>query len=299
MTVQELQEQVSNCGGYQTAAERRRRPLPGPLATPIFHLMLVAIIWHGSWKARRADFEEKEWGKFCQRLLRLTEGLGGSVTFENFERVRNTDFPVVWVANHVSSLETYLLPLLLTHYSRLLIVLKESLAHYPLFGRVVRAIDPIRVQRRSALHDLRAVLRKGTEGLANGRSVLIFPQGQRFETFDPDSFNTLGVRLAQNAGVPLVPVAVRTDFLRLGRWFKELATVRTDRPVRISCGDPIPAGTPPDRMQAAAVQFIVGELARWQRESPVPLLAPAAESLDPKWNADNTPTGTPPAGLTV
>ncbi len=295
MTVEEIQEQVATHGSYETPPERRRRRLPGCVATPVFHLVLVAIFWHGYWKARRADFESREWGPFCLRLLRLTEALGGAVHFEGFERVRNAAFPAVWVANHVSPLETYLLPLLLTRYSRVLVVLKESLAHYPLFGQVVRAIDPIRVQRRSALEDLRLTLRKGEEGLRNGRSVLIFPQGQRLESFDPRTFNTLGVRLARHAGVPLIPLAVRTDFLRLGRWIKDLVTVRTDRPVRIACGTPVPPETPPDQMHETAVRFIVDELDRWQREAPAPLLAPSVTAPNPS----GTHSATHPGGLLV
>lgn len=274
MTVSELQEQIRQTGAYRTPPQRRGRRLPSVFASPLFHLGLLTIFIHGNRRAGKVpDFERIEWGKFCHRMLRLTEALGGDVAVEGFERVRTTRFPVVWVANHMSPLETYLLPLVLMSYSRVLVILKESLAQYPIFGRIVRAVHPIRVGRKSALEDLRKVLAEGIEGIREGRSILVFPQGQRQPVFDPASFNSMGVKLATRAGVPLIPVAVRTDFLQLGRLHKDLVSVHGRRPVRLACGDPIPPDQPPQAMQAAATGFVTTTLSAWESETGTPLLA--------------------------
>ena len=42
-------------------------------------------------------------------------------------------------------------------------------------------------------------------------SVLIFPQTTRELFFDPKKFNTLGIKLAKRAKVPVIPIAVKTD----------------------------------------------------------------------------------------
>lgn len=219
----------------------------------------------------------KEWVTFCYRMLRLTEALGGDVAVSGFEHASKAGFPVVWVSNHMSPLETYLLPLVLTSYTRLMVILKDSLAHYPVFGRIVRAVHPIRVRRQSPLEDLRKVLTEGARGLEEGRSVLVFPQGQRFSVFDPVTFNSMGVKLARRTGVPMVPVAVRTDFLRLGRWHKDMVSVHADRPVRMACGCPISPELSPRAMQDAATEFIASKLSEWERETgSTQLLAPSA-----------------------
>jgi len=48
-------------------------------------------------------------------------------------------------------------------------------------------------------------------------SVLIFPQTTRDLRFDPNKFNTLGIKLAKRAKVPVIPVAVKTDAWGMGK----------------------------------------------------------------------------------
>ncbi len=247
--------------------------MPGFLARSIFHLNVGLIFYKGYRLARDPEFEIRKWAQFCYLFHSLTEKLGGRIHVSGFDQLDKKDFPVVWVSNHVSSLETYLLPETLTIYSRLLIVLKESLAHYPCFGRVVRSLDPIRINRKSALEDLRKVLTDGQKGLEEGRSVLIFPQGQRTPYFDAARFNSMGTKLAQRAGVPVVPLAVRTDYLGLGRFIKELGPVTPRNPVRIACGPLLPADMGPHEQHQACTDFISEKLAEWEREDGGTLLA--------------------------
>ncbi len=276
MTVFDLQNQLRTTGAYETPAEVRRPPLPVWLASPIFHLRLVGIFIRGHYLAKDPEFEKVEWAKFCFRMMRLTESLGGVISVSGFEHVRHQRFPVVWVSNHISPLETYLLPQMLTAFSGLMVILKESLAHYPLFGRIVRSVHPIRVQRRSAVEDLRKVLSEGVQGIHQGRSILVFPQGQRLPVFDPAMFNTMGVKVAQRAGVPIVPIAVRTDFLQRGRLHKDMVSAHPRRPVKIACGEPISPDCSPAEMHQAAIAFIASKLTEWERETETRLLASPA-----------------------
>ena len=64
-------------------------------------------------------------------------------------RLRHLDGPVVIIANHMSMLETVLIPGLVVPVNELAIVVKESLLRYPLFGPVMRAVKPIAVTRRN------------------------------------------------------------------------------------------------------------------------------------------------------
>jgi peptide chain release factor 2 len=61
------------------------------------------------------------------------------------------------------------------------------------------------VTRRHPREDLKQVLTEGAEHLAQGRSVLVFPQATRSTSFDPSTFNTLAVKLAARASVDVVP----------------------------------------------------------------------------------------------
>lgn len=275
MKTEAFQAQLRDAGFYRTPGSPQGFHLPSFLATPIFNFFMLVIFIRGNIQSKRPGFMEKEWSDFGLRVLRLVERVGGYVSIEGFEDIKDIDSPVVWVSNHVSSLETYLFPPLFMSWPGLIIVLKESLVRYPLFGSVVRAVDPVRVQRKNAIEDLRKVLHDGTAGIKAGRSALIFPQGARYRSFDPATFNTLGTKLALHAKVPVVPIAVSTDFLRIGKLHRDAtASVHPASPVRIACGPVIPYELGQAEVQRRSVDFITSKLAEWQREDGLPLLLP-------------------------
>ena len=276
MTADDFKAAILRDGHCESPRYGRR--LPWWLASPIAHLRMVGIYLWGNFACRRdpAAFEEGPFAEFALKPMRLMASLGADVRYHGFERVRDCRFPVVWVANHMSPLETCaLLPAVLA-FSPTTIVLKESLAHYPVFGRVIRTIHTIRLRRRNAMEDLRATLEQGEQALREGRSVVVFPEGRRSLTFDPAAFNSIGVKLAQRAKVPLVPIALRTDAMQIGRLHKDLFSIHAERPVHFECGDPIPPDVPQREALERARSFIAGRLAAWQSEFPTrtPLLLP-------------------------
>lgn len=267
MTVLDFQENLRQTGQYHTPPERVRKPVPVPLASFFFHLRILGIITRGGLQAYFPEFETKEWRKFCYRIHRLSENLGGNVSFTGFDQVNNAAFPAVWVANHVSALETYLLPQAIMAYTRLSIILKTSLKYYPAFGQIVRSINPITVNRKNALEDLRRVLTKGQELLAEGRSVLVFPEGHRMLTFDPAQFNSMGVKLAQRAGVPVIPVAVKPGFMKLNSILKDLPSIHPRETIRYACGPVLPPSMPPKEIHATCLDFIASKMEGWRKDS--------------------------------
>lgn len=273
MKTKDFQDQLRETGSYSTPGGPRRLHLPSFIATPLFNLFMAEVFIRGNIHSRRPSFMDKEWAAFGLRVVSLIERIGGRVEIDGFENIKKIGTPVVWVSNHTSSLETYLLPPILMSWPGLIIVLKEALAHYPVFGAVVRAVAPIRVERKNAIEDLRKVIKEGTEGIQAGRSALIFPQGTRYRQFDPSSFNTLGTKLALHAKVPVVPIAVSTDFLRIGKWHRDLtSTIHTESPVRISCGPVIPYELGQAEIQRQSVDFITTKLEAWQKQDNIPLL---------------------------
>lgn len=263
-----FQEILKSTGSYKTPQKGARRPWPSWLATIVFNICMLPIFIMGYIYAKRPNFMNTYWAEFCLKVYRLIERLGGRIEIEGFDKLNKIDRPVVFVCNHVSSLETYMLPAVLMTWPGLIIVLKESLAHYPLFGQVVRSVDPIRVERKNPLDDLRKVLNQGTEGIKNGRNALIFPQGARYRLFDPKTFNTLGVKLAKKADVDIVPLVISTDFLRIGKKHRDLGmTVHPKSVVRMACGDVVSKDLSPKEMNDKAIEFISSKLKEWEAES--------------------------------
>ena len=99
--------------------------------------------------------------------------------------------------------------------------------------------------------------------LARGISLVVFPQGARQQVFDSGQFNSIAVKLAQRAGVPLVPVALATDAWGVGRRLADFGRIDPSKTVRFAFGEPMwVRGRGTDEHQAI-VEFIQGNLRNW------------------------------------
>jgi 1-acyl-sn-glycerol-3-phosphate acyltransferase len=112
--------------------------------------------------------------------------------------------PFVVVANHQSMLDI----LLLSHLPReMKWVAKDALFKLPWIGWMLRMSGDIPVRRGDAESGGEALARaKGY--LARGMSVMIFPEGTRSATGALLPFKSGAFRLAIEAGVPVLPIAV-------------------------------------------------------------------------------------------
>lgn len=242
-----------------TASTQRRCRWP----TIRFYAGFLRIVWSGYCFARKQRFDSHAWREHSWRVLRLVERIGGQIEASGFEQVEGCPGPKVYVANHMSMLETLIVPGLILRYEDLVVVLKKSLLSCPLFGSIVRQIGAIAVGRRSPREDFRQVLTQGTDSIRRGRSVLLFPQHRRSLVFDVSQFNSLGAKLAARARVPLVPVAVRTDWLGLGRWIRDFGRVRPELPIRIAVGRPVHAEGRDREAHRETLRFIREQMASW------------------------------------
>ncbi len=138
------------------------------------------------------------------------------------ENITKSAGPVLFISNHMSTLETMIFPGIIAPHRELTFVVKESLVRHPFFGDVMRSRNPVIVGRTDPRKDFEAVMNGGVDLLSKGISIVIFPQSTRSIVFKPEEFNSLGVKLAKKAGVEVVPVAIKTDFWGNGKWMKEL-----------------------------------------------------------------------------
>jgi 1-acyl-sn-glycerol-3-phosphate acyltransferase len=166
----------------------------------------------------------------------------------------------------MSTLETFVLPAIISQFKDVTFVVKQSLIDYPIFKHVMRSRDPITVGRSNPRDDLKAVLEGGAERLKAGRSIIIFPQTTRTPVFDPGSFNTIGVKLAKKAGVPVIPVALKTDAWSNGRILKDFGRILPSRSVHFAFGKPIRIMGRGNEEHAAIIEFIGSKLKEWTVE---------------------------------
>jgi 1-acyl-sn-glycerol-3-phosphate acyltransferase len=166
----------------------------------------------------------------------------------------------------MSTLETMVLPCIIQPLKGTTFVVKRSLLTMPVFGHVMRSRDPIALGRTNPRDDLKVVLEEGVRKLQNGRSIIIFPQSTRSVEFRPEEFNSLGIKLAARAGVPVLPVALKTDAWGNGKYIKEFGPIDNRKIVRFAFGQPIRIEGRGAEEHGKVVEFIREKLAEWSRE---------------------------------
>jgi len=127
----------------------------------------------------------------------------------------------------------------------------------------MRSRDPIAVTRTDPRKDLDTVMSEGVRHLAAGRSVIIFPQGTRTPEFRRSGFNSLGVKLASRAGVPVLPVALKTDYWGNSMLMRGFGPVRRKLPILLEFGDAIAVNGRGKAEHEACLDFIESRLRSW------------------------------------
>ena len=196
-------------------------------------------------------------------VLRTLERIGADVLVENMSAFIALKTPCVFVANHMSALETFLLPCFIMPYRKMTFVVKKSLTRYPILRHAINSLDPIVVERTNPRKDLKAVLDQGVNCLKQNISVLLFPQTTRSLHFDPSQFNTLGIKLAKKSRLPIVPIALKTDVWGNGRRFKDFGKIDPSKPVRVAFGNPVYVTGNGKQAHQEILAFIGDKLRSW------------------------------------
>ncbi len=203
---------------------------------------------------------------YSERNLRLVERCGGQVHIRGLDNLRALEGrPVVLIGNHMSLLETALLHAVAREQVDFSFVIKNSLMKVPYFRDIMRALEAIPIGRANPRDDLRAVLEDGKKLLDRGRCLIIFPQSTRSEEFNPTAFNSIGIKLAKRAGVPVVPFALKTDFLGNGKRFRDLGPIRPERQVWFEFGTAREVKDGGQELQEEIITFIQSRLTEWRR----------------------------------
>ncbi len=233
-----------------------------------FYAHMLRVVWVSGNLAKKHQYSGDSWVTSSLGMLDALEMAGVRVHVEGVEKFIGLQSPCVFIGNHMSTLETFILPCLIQPHKDVTFVVKESLVNYPHFGWVLRARDPVVVKRQNPREDLATVLKEGAERLLAGRSVIIFPQSTRSGTLDLKLFNSIGVKLARNAQVPVVPVAIKSDAWGCGRILKDFGPIAPQIPVHFKFGAPITFTDTGKEAHQEVVEFIASSLEAWSNALP-------------------------------
>ena len=164
----------------------------------LLYLILVAIHLFG------ANYDTKyKFAVFSSKLfiwiLKITCSLGYKI--KGLEKIPNE--PSIFMANHQSFWDNMFMQLITPKHSW---IIKQELLDIPFFGWGLKILEPIAVNRHSSM-SVREIIIKGKKKIDEGMSMVIFPESTRLKVNEDRSFKPSGVKLASEAGAPIVLIA--------------------------------------------------------------------------------------------
>ena len=169
--------------------------------------------------------------------------------------------PAVLLVKHQSTWETFVMPVLMPH--PLAYVFKKELLRVPFFGWAMARMDMIHIDRGQRSQAFAKVVTQGKRLMGEGVWVIMFPEGTRIPRGQVGQYKTGGTRLAIEAGVPVIPIAVTS-----AKCWPTKAFIKKPGVVDISIGKPISSvGREPDELMQEVQAWIEAEMRRLDPEA--------------------------------
>ena len=144
------------------------------------------------------------------------------------------------------------------------IVLKHELMYIPFFGWGLALLRSIPVDRGAGASAVNQVVARGTQRLADGLSILIFPEGTRVAAGESRRYGVSGALLASRSGCKVVPVAHDA-----GYYWQRRGLLKKPGTIRVIVGPPIEAaGRDPRAINEEAQAWIEATVRRIREELP-------------------------------
>lgn len=156
------------------------------------------------------------------------------------------DEPVLYAIKHESFFEAIDAPRLLDCPS---VFAKQELFAIPLWGRAASAYGLVSVARDEGAKALMTMIRSAKALSAEGRPLVIFPEGTRVPHGERRALQAGFAGLYKMLGLPVVPVAVNSGPL-YHRRFKRSGTIT------YKFGETIPPGLPREEVEARVLDAI-------------------------------------------
>lgn len=207
----------------------------------VFYVLTAFVLSHISLPGMAAV--ARNWGwyhRWCTRWL-----LGVRVKVEG--QFRNE--PLFYVFKHESFFEAIQL---LTLFHQPVVIAKKQLTNIPLWGRIARRHGAIFIDRAGGATALREMVKAARAmSAAEGRPVIIFPEGTRANRGKRPPLQSGFAGLYKLLGLPLVPVAVNS-----GRCFPRDTMKAYPGVITFRIGETIPPGLDRAEVEERVIEAI-------------------------------------------
>ncbi len=158
---------------------------------------------------------------FCRRIVFLAGAKVRAEIAPGFDPRRTSFFMV----NHVNLFDPFILYCVVPQYVRGWEL--ESHFKIPAYGRLMKRFGNVPVPDLRRPSDLKRMWRLTREAIDGGTSLIVFPEAKRTRDGQLSEFQDGGFRVAQQLGVPIVPVTLTGSWQhhRTGHWMLWPATL--------------------------------------------------------------------------
>jgi len=217
--------------------------------------------------SKQGRFDRANQALFSARNVDILERCGAKIHLRGLEHLSSESGPFVIAGNHMSSVETVILNAIVSPRLDFTFVIKQGLFGVPFMRQAMRAIDAIGVGQINPREDFKIIMEQGEARLKSGKSVLIFPESSRYADFQPERFNTVAVKLARRANVKIIPLALKTDFVKFGRLIRECGPICPQNDIHLEFGPPMSIQGTGREEHLRIVDFIGQRYQKWCREA--------------------------------
>lgn len=166
------------------------------------------------------------------------------------------DAPAIILSKHQSTWETLFYPTFMPR--ELCYVFKRELLYIPFFGWGIWLLEMIHIDRGRGADAFEQVVQQGRARLAEGRWLIMFPEGTRTGVGARGRYKSGGPRFAVRTGALVIPIAVNS-----GECWPRKAFLKHPGLITVSIGPPIsPEGKTPEQVGREVERWIEGEMRR-------------------------------------
>jgi 1-acyl-sn-glycerol-3-phosphate acyltransferase len=211
----------------------------------LYGATFVISLWHGLFThERRAVMAVAQgWARLLLAGARRICGVDWVVT--GHERLPASGAALI-APMHQSAFDTIVWLLLVPDC---VFIIKRELTRIPLFGTLLLRGGMIPVDRLAGAAAMRALLRRAGAAVAEGRQIVIFPEGTRVTPGVSVKLQPGIAALATRTGLPVIPVV--TDS---GHYWGRRSFRKHPGTIQIAVLPPLPAGLPRDELLARLTQ---------------------------------------------
>ncbi|MBN8511424.1 MAG: 1-acyl-sn-glycerol-3-phosphate acyltransferase [Rickettsiales bacterium] len=142
---------------------------------------------------------------------------------EGIEKIPTNGKPILALSNHQSFWENFFVQLIIPMHTW---VIKKELYDIPVFGPSLKTVEPIAVDRTKT-NSVSQILEEGSKKIANGISIVMFPESTRVKATSSVKFKPSAAKLALDTSTPILLFAHNAGLVwPKGFWFSRPGTVK-------------------------------------------------------------------------